>query len=106
MNIIGVTACTAGIAHTYIAKEKLVKAAKSLGHTVKIETQGTIGIDDELTVKEIKAADIVIIAADINVSGKERFKGKNIIEIPIQTVVKSPKALIRKIEEKLNKQKS
>ncbi|MBP3041735.1 PTS fructose transporter subunit IIB [Bacillaceae bacterium Marseille-Q3522] len=98
MNIIGITACTAGIAHTYIAKEKLVKAAKELQHNVKIETQGTIGIDDELTPEDIKNADIVIIAADINIAGKERFRGKKMIEVPIQTVVKSPKALIQKIE--------
>jgi fructose PTS system EIIB component len=101
MNIIGITACTAGIAHTYIAKEKLVKAAKELSHNVKIETQGTIGIDDELTSEEIQKADIVIIAADINIAGKERFKGKKVVEVPVQTVIKSPKALLQKIEEML-----
>ena len=101
MNIIGVTACTAGIAHTYIAKEKLVKAAQELGHTVKIETQGTIGTEDELTRQDVEKADIVIIAADIKVGGKERFTGKKVIEVPMQTVIKSPKALLQKIEEKL-----
>ena len=67
MKIVGIAACTSGIAHTYIAKEKLVMAAKELGHEVHIETQGTIGTEDELTANDIEAADVVIIAADIKV---------------------------------------
>ena len=43
MKIVAVAACTSGIAHTYIAKEKLIRAAESLGHTIHVETQGTIG---------------------------------------------------------------
>ena len=49
MKIVAVAACTSGIAHTYIAKEKLIRAAESMGHTIKVETQGTIGTEDELT---------------------------------------------------------
>ncbi|MDR8310162.1 PTS fructose transporter subunit IIB, partial [Acinetobacter baumannii] len=49
MNIVGVTACTVGIAHTYIAQKKIETAAKKAGHNVKIETQGTIGIENSLT---------------------------------------------------------
>lgn len=55
MKIVAVAACTSGIAHTYIAKEKLIRAAESLGHTIHVETQGTIGTEDELTPEEIKA---------------------------------------------------
>lgn len=76
MKIVGVAACTAGIAHTYLAKEKLVKAAEEAGHIVKIETQGTIGTEDELTTKEVAEADVVIIAADISITGRDRFKDK------------------------------
>ena len=76
MKIVGIAACTSGIAHTYIAKEKIVNAATELGHEVHIETQGTIGTEDELTAKDIAAADVVIIAADIKVGGRERFKGQ------------------------------
>ena len=57
MNIVGVTACTVGIAHTYIAQKKIETAAKKAGHNVKIETQGTIGIENSLTADEIAAAD-------------------------------------------------
>lgn len=103
MNIVGIAACTSGIAHTYIAKEKLVTAAKELGHNVHIETQGTIGTEDELTATDIKEADVVIIAADIKVGGRDRFKGKRIVEVPTHIAIKSPKALINKIEEELKK---
>ena len=47
MNIVAVAACTSGIAHTYIAKEKLIRAAEGMGHTIHVETQGTIGTEDE-----------------------------------------------------------
>ena len=103
MKIVGIAACTSGIAHTYIAKEKLVAAAKELGHEVHIETQGTIGTEDELTKKDIEAADVVIIAADIKVGGKDRFKGKRIVEVPTHIAIKSPKALINKVQEEPNK---
>ena len=103
MKIVGVAACTSGIAHTYIAKQKLEKAAKALGHEVHIETQGTIVTEDELSKEEIKQADVVIIAADIKIGGKERFEGKKVIEIPTNMVIKAPKGLITKIEEELSK---
>ncbi len=101
MNIVGITACIAGIAHTYIAKEKLVTAARELGHNIKIETQGTIGVEDQLTAADVAAADVVIIAADIGVMNLERFAGKRKVEVPISVVMKSPKALIQKVEAKL-----
>lgn len=101
MKIVGISACASGIAHTYIAKEKLVTAAEELGHTIHIETQGTIGTEDELTPKDIAEADVVIIAADIKVSGKERFKGKRVLEIPTHIAIKSPKAIINKVQTEL-----
>ena len=55
MKIIGITACTAGIAHTYIVAEKIQQAATEAGHECKIETQGTIGAQNELTPEDIKA---------------------------------------------------
>jgi PTS system fructose-specific IIB component len=101
MKIVGIAACTSGIAHTYIAKEKLLKAAKDLGHIIHVETQGTIGIEDELQKQHIIEADVVIIAADIKVSGRERFKGKRIVDVPTNIVIKSPKGLINKIQKDL-----
>ena len=101
MKIVGITACTAGIAHTYLVKEKLVRAAKELGHEVHIETQGSIGTEDTLTAKQIEEADVVIISADIGVAGRERFAGKMVVEVPMKVALNSPKALINKIQEKL-----
>ena len=101
MKLVAITACTAGIAHTYIAKEKILKAAKELGFEAHVETQGTIGVENELTLNDIKNADVVLIAADINVGGRERFEGKRVLEVPISIVVKSPKALLQRIEGKL-----
>lgn len=101
MKIVGITACTAGIAHTYLVKEKLVNAAKELGHQIKIETQGSIGTEDVLTEDDIKKADVVIISADIEISGRERFAGKKILDMPMKMVMKAPKKLLTQIEEKL-----
>ena len=95
MNIVGVTACTVGIAHTYIAQKKIETAAKKAGHNVKIETQGTIGIENPLTADEIAAADIVLLAADVKVTGEERFAAT-------ETAVKSPNKLIEKFSEIVN----
>lgn len=100
MKIVGITACTAGIAHTYIAKEKIVTAAMELGHEIKIETQGSIGVEDRLTKEDIEASDVVILVTDIRVD-KERFAGKPVVDIPISMVMKSPKSVIMSVAKKL-----
>ncbi|MBO1306011.1 PTS fructose transporter IIABC [Enterococcus sp. 669A] len=99
MKIVGIAACTAGIAHTYIAREKLMQASTNRGHEIHIETQGLAGTQDALTQKDIDEADVVIIAADIKVNGRERFKNKKIVEVPTGLVVKSPNKLVEKLEE-------
>lgn len=102
MRILAITACTAGIAHTYIAKEKLEHAAKEFGDSIKVETQGSIGVENELTPDDIREADIILISADIRV-GKERFTGKPVVEVPISMLMKSPKGVLTKIHEKMGK---
>lgn len=99
MNIVGISACTVGIAHTYIAQKKIEMAAKKAGHNVKIETQGTIGIENALTESEIEQADIVLLAADVQVSGEERFSGKKIVRVKTEIAVKSPNKLIEKLQQ-------
>ncbi len=103
MKIIGITACTAGIAHTYIVAEKIIESAKAAGHECKIETQGTIGTQNALSQEDIAECDVVIIAHDIAVSGLERFAGKPVVDIPISMAMKNPKSLIATIEKKLGK---
>ncbi len=68
MKIVAVTACPTGIAHTYMAAEQLEKTARALGHTIKVETQGAMGIENELAQADIDAADVVLIAADSSFS--------------------------------------
>ena len=103
MKILAITACTAGIAHTYIAKEKLENAAKELGELAEKEEDILSYLAfPQLTPDEIRDADVILISADIRVN-KERFKGKAVVEIPISTVMKSPKGVISKIHEKLGK---
>ena len=104
MKIVGVAACTVGIAHPYIAQEKLENAAKKAGHEMHVETQGTIGIENELTPEQIKEADLVILAVDVKISGRERFEGKRIIQVPTEIAVKSPNKLIEKAQEVLVQQ--
>lgn len=99
MKIVGVAACTVGIAHTYIAQEKLENAAKKAGYAVQIETQGTIGIENELTQQQIDDADIVILAIDVKIAGMERFKDKKVLKVPTEIAVKSPNKLIEKAVE-------
>lgn len=101
MKIVGITACPTGIAHTYITKEKLIEAAKGRGHSCIIETQGSIGSEDELTSEEIEAADVVILAVDVKISGESRFIGKPTVKVPTETVMQNARGLIEAIEKKL-----
>ncbi len=101
MKIVAVTACTVGVAHTYIAKDRLVQAAEKRGHRISVETQGTIGCESILTEDEIREADIVIFAADVAVTNEERFKDKPIVRVKSEVAIKQPEKLLEKIEAKL-----
>lgn len=97
MKIIGVTKCPTGIAHTYMAAEKLSRAAKELNYDAKIETQGASGTENKLTEADIREADYVIIAADVTIDEKERFVGKKLLEIPIKPVIKDPVGILNSL---------
>jgi len=91
MKIVAVTACPTGIAHTYMAAEQLERTGEKLGHQVKVETQGAMGIENALTAEDFREAEAAILAADIPVMGRERFKGIPIVlEIPVQQAIKNP----------------
>ena len=96
MKYVALTSCPTGIAHTYMAAEQLVKTGKKLGHEVKVETQGAMGIEDELSAKDIQEADLVIIACDLPVQGRERFDGKKILEVPVQEALKNAAGIFEK----------
>ncbi len=97
MKIVAVTACPTGIAHTYMAAEQLEKTARKLGHTIKVETQGAMGIENELGAMEIQAAAAVIFAADIAVQNSDRFTGKRIVETGVQEAIKHPEAVFDRL---------
>lgn len=96
MKIIAITACPTGIAHTYMAAEQIEKTAKAMGHLVKVETQGSMGIENELSAGDIAAAEVVIFAVDIAVENAERFEGKRIVRVGVQEAIKNPRGLLIK----------
>lgn len=77
MKIVGVSACPTGIAHTYMAQEAIEKEARKRGYEVKVETQGSMGIENELSQEEIDNADVAIFAVSIDIEEEERFEEKD-----------------------------
>jgi len=102
MKLLAITSCPTGIAHTYMAAEALQMAAKAMGLEMKVETRGSVGVENEITMEDIKEAHAIIIAADTNVD-RDRFQSLTIIETNVQAAIKNPKALI---EQAANSQKS
>lgn len=94
-DLIAATGCPTGIAHTYMAKEALEKAAAAKGLTIKVETHGQVGIENEVTPAQIKAAKAVIVAADKDVQA-ERFAGKPMVSVGVTAAIKDPEGLIDK----------
>ena len=88
-DIIAATGCPTGIAHTYMAQEALEQAAKKAGVTIKVETHGQIGIENELTPEEIANAKAVIIAADKDVQ-PQRFVNKKLSTFQLDKELKMP----------------
>ncbi|HEM4856464.1 TPA: PTS sugar transporter subunit IIA [Streptococcus suis] len=91
--IVAVTACTTGIAHTYMAEEALKKQAAEMGVGIKVETNGASGVGNKLTAEDIKNAAGVIIAADKAVD-MPRFNGKPLVSRPVAAGIKQPEELI------------
>ena len=92
--VLAVTACPTGIAHTYMAADALIKKAKELGVNIKVETNGSTGVKNMLTDEEIKNAKGIIVAADKNVE-MARFDGKNVEIVPVKEGIKNPEGLIK-----------
>ena len=93
-DVLAVTACPTGIAHTYMAADALMKKAKEMGVKIKVETNGSTGVKNMLTDEEIKNAKGIIVAADKNVE-MARFDGKNVDIVPVKEGIKNPEGLIK-----------
>ena len=102
MKIVAVTACPSGVAHTYMAAEMLQKPAEGRGHECKVETQGSIGVENQLTEGEILAADAVILTNDMPINGEDRFKGKPVLKVGVSVAIKKATQIIEALEKQLN----
>ncbi|MGX9961716.1 PTS fructose transporter subunit IIC [Roseomonas sp. F4] len=91
--IVAITSCPTGIAHTFMAAEGLEQAAKALGHSIRVETQGSVGAQNALTAEEIAAADLVLIAADTQVD-LSRFAGKRLFQSGTKPAINAGQALV------------
>jgi fructose-specific phosphotransferase system IIB component len=101
MTVVAVTACPTGIAHTYMAAEQLEKAGRKLGLKIKVETQGAMGIENELSAADVREAEAVVFAVGIPVLRRERFDGKKIYEISPQEAITSADAVLTRIKSEL-----
>lgn len=95
-DVLAVTACPTGIAHTFMAAESLENKAREMGITIKVETNGSGGAKNVLTAKEIRAAKGIIVAADKNVE-LQRFYGKRVLQVPVADGIRKPEVLLGKI---------
>jgi fructose-specific phosphotransferase system IIB component len=102
MKIVAVTACPAGLAHTYMTATALNKAGKKYGVDIKVETQGAAGIQNEIKLSEVREADLVILAADAKVVKVERFKDKPIIKVSVGEALKNAESIIKSVLDNRN----
>ena len=93
--ILAVTACPTGIAHTFMAAEKLSETAKEMGVSIKVETNGSSGVKNRLTDAEIAEADAIIVAADTKVE-MARFNGKTVIQIPVGKAIYETESILNR----------
>lgn len=94
MKILAVTACPTGIAHTYMAAEAIEDAAKKRGYDVKVETRGSVGVENELTAADIASADAIVLACDTSVP-MERFAGKKLVSVAVADALQGADQLIQ-----------
>ncbi|GGE24313.1 PTS fructose transporter subunit IIBC [Marinithermofilum abyssi] len=97
MKLVAVTSCPNGIAHTYMAAEKLAKTAEAAGIDIKVETQGSIGVENELKAEEIAGADGVILATDKSIE-MDRFEGKPVLQCAVADAIRKPEDLIQQFK--------
>lgn len=94
LKVVAVTACATGIAHTYMAAEKLTNVCNNLGYSIRVETNGSSGIDNKLSKEDIKQADVVVVATDIPLDLR-RFDGKRLVNVSVAKAIQNSEALIK-----------
>lgn len=101
MKIIAVTACPSGVAHTYTSAEAIKKACDKAGVECKVETQGSIGIENEITADDLKGATAVVLTTDMPIKNVERFDKLPKVKMKAGAVIKSADAIVAKIQQQL-----
>lgn len=101
MKLAIVTACSTGIASTYMAAEALKVAARKRGHQAFVETQGTLGIEDEISRTAAQSVDAVIFATDVVIQKRERFANKPVFEFGVSESINKADHVILSVEQAL-----
>lgn len=96
MKIIAITACPAGVAHTNMAAAALEMTAKKMGHQIKVEKQGAMGIENSISAKDVAEANVLILAVDTAIAKSDRFSEIPTVKVPVAEAVKNPQGLINK----------
>ena len=97
MNVVAITACQTGIAHCYMAAERLMNAAKKLNLKMKVETQGAMGIDNRITAQEFDNADLILLVTEIALAEPERYQGKKTIQVSLSDAINKPVFILKKL---------
>ena len=97
MKFLAVTACPSGVAHTYMAAEAIQQACEKAGVECKVETQGSIGIENEITAADIATADAVILTTDMPIKNVERFDNIKKVKIGVGPAIKQADAIVEKM---------
>lgn len=102
VRVIGVTSCATGIAHSYMAAEAIEKLCKKQGISVKIEIQGALGIENELSSRDVANANLIIFANDVAINRFERFNGseEKIVNVSPHSVIQKPECLMDVMRER------
>ncbi len=103
MKILAVTACPSGVAHTYMAAEAISAAAEKAHVECKVETQGSIGIENVIGEQDLVGADAVLLTTDMPIKNEERFEGLPKVRLKANQYIKGADAVIAKLRDKLGK---
>ncbi len=95
--VIAVTGCVSGVAHTYMAAEAIREICRKQGWRVQVETQGALGVENQLTPEVIETADVVVLAADVDLADLDRFAGRRIIRTDVRTPLRMPDRIARAV---------
>ncbi len=103
--IVAITGCPTGVAHTFMAAAALEKTAAVMGHELKVETQGSLGVKNPLSAADVAAAEVVIVASDIHVD-LARFAGKPIVAVPVSSAIRNTRSVIESALAELGESKA